>query len=168
MPNTKTKVLGSIVLLTSLISSHAFSAIQILGSESEISQSLTEHYQQPTQYYNGNLADTDALYINVGNASEDEISTAKSHVVKGDTVIIDLSFISGDDSKIKQSQNLTGLGISAPVVVAGLYQGDSVINAIVSDVTDENGNPINNPSAELKSINQSLIHALDRLGFGGK
>jgi hypothetical protein len=49
-----------------------------------------------------------------------------------------------------------------------MYQGDNIINSIVADVRDENGDPVNNPAAELDSINQSLVHALDRLGFGGE
>ena len=88
--------------------------------------------------------------------------------MKGDTVVIDLKQVSGDDAKIELSQSLTGLGSDAPVVVTGMYQGDNIINSIVADVRDENGEPVNNPSAELESIKQSLVHALDRLGFGGE
>ncbi|MCG9597442.1 cytolysin secretion protein [Vibrio sp. Isolate25] len=168
MQNNRTKVLGTLTLLSSLFAAHAFADIQILGSESEISQSITEHYQQSTQFYNGHLAKTDLLYINVGTASDDDIAQAKSHVVKGDTVVIDLKQVSGDDAKIELSQSLTGLGSDAPVVVTGMYQGDNIINSIVADVRDENGEPVNNPSAELESIKQSLVHALDRLGFGGE
>ncbi|CAM2881719.1 cytolysin secretion protein [Vibrio neptunius] len=168
MHNNKTQVLGTLALLSSLFTAHALADIQILGSESEISQSITQHYQQSTELYNGNLANNDALYINVATASDDDIALAKSHVVKGDTVVIDLRQVSGHDAKIDLSQSLTGLGSDAPVVVTGIYQGDNIINSIVADVRDENGDPVNNPTAELDSITQSLVHALDRLGFGGE
>jgi len=168
MPINITKAVGALALLSLFSTTHAFANIQILGSESEISQSVAEHFQQTVQFYNGNLAKEDALYINIGTASEDEIAIAKSHVVEGDIVVIDFSSVAGDDNKIKQSQYITGLGISAPVVVTGVYQGDHLVNAIVSDVVDENNNLLNSPRTELKSINQSLVHSLVRLGFGDK
>ena len=138
----------------------------MLGGENEISQSISEHFQQSIQPYAGNLAQKDLLYINVGTASEDQITTAKSHVLSGDTVVIDLSMIASDEEKIERSQGITGLGMSAPILVIGMNQGDDFINAIISDVVDENDNPINDAKAELASIKQSLVHSLTRLGFG--
>ena len=168
MDNKNTKVLTAATLLSCVISAHAFADIQILGSESEISQSITDHYQQSSQYYNGSLAKNDALYINVATASDHDINKAKSHIYQGDIVIIDLRQIPGEDAKIELSQSLTGLGSDSPLVVTGVYQGDKIINSIVADVQDENGQSINNPTAELESLNHSLVHALDRLGFGGE
>lgn len=168
MYKKNTKVLGAVTLLSSLFAAHSFADIQILGSESEISQSITDHYQQSSRFYDGSLANNDALYINVGTASDDDINKAKSHIYQGDIVIIDLRQIPGEDAKIELSQSLTGLGSDSPLVVTGVYQGDKIINSIVADVRDENGQSINNPSAELESLNHSLVHALDRLGFGGE
>ncbi len=108
------------------------------------------------------------LYVNVGTATDDEITQAKSHIISGSTVVIDLTQIAGDDARLDWSQKLTGLGLSAPVVVTGVYQGDALVNAIVSDVTDENDNPINDPQAELESVKLSLTHALDRFQSEGK
>lgn len=168
MYNKKTKQLGMATLLSSFAAANACADIQILGSESDISQSISEHYQQSSQFYTDNLANNDALYINVATASDDDIAKAQTHIYQGDIVIIDLREIPGEDAKIQLSQSLTGLGSDSPLVVTGLYQGDKIINSIVADVRDENGQPINNPSAEFESLNQSLVHALDRLGFGGE
>ncbi|GLR02982.1 cytolysin secretion protein [Vibrio hyugaensis] len=168
MPLNIKKSFITLTLLSSFFTANVFADIQILSGENEISQSVSEHFQQSAQLYDGSFAKGDALYINVGTASENQIAIAKSHVVKGDIVIIDLSTIASDEEKIEQSQHITGLGISAPVIVTGVYQGDNLVNAVVSDVVDENGNPLNNPEAELESINQSLVHSLTRLGFGGK
>ena len=168
MPNKSTAIFRVLTLLASLLAGHAFSDIQLLGSESEISQLVAEHYQQPVRVYDGNLAEREALYINVGSASSQDIDIAKSHVVKGETVIIDLRLLANDEDKIEQSQKITGLGSDAPLVVTGIYQGDNIINSIVTDVQNENGDSITNSSAELESLNQSLVHALDRLNFGGE
>lgn len=162
------KVLGAITLLSTFVAAQAFADIQILGSESEVSQLISDHYLQSSQFYNGNLASNDVLYINVGSASDDDMAAAKSHISQGDRVIVDLRQIPGEDSKIQLSQSLTGLGSDSPIVVTGMYQGDKIINSIVVDVRDENDQPINNASAGFESLKHSLIHALDRLGFGGK
>ncbi|MEZ8227039.1 cytolysin secretion protein [Vibrio splendidus] len=168
MKNISNNVLGTIALLTSLFSVHTFANVQIIGSESELSHYIAEHYQQSTQFYEGNLAKTDALYINGGTASKDDVTLAKSYIVKGNTVVIDLRQVPGDDAKIELSQSLIGLGNEAPVIVTGMYQGENIINAIVADVRDENGDVIYNSEANLDSIKLSLAYALDRLGFGGK
>ncbi len=168
MINNKNKILGGIPLVCSLFSVQALADIQIVGSESETTQFVADHYSQAVQYYNGSLKETDLLYINMGTATEDEIDIVKSSIVKGITTVIDLTAIASNDDRTEQSRNLTGLGVAAPVVVTGFYDDEIIINAIVSNVTDENGNPLNNLQAEQESINQSLAFALDRLSFGGK
>lgn len=156
----------SAIVLFSCLATTASANIQMLGGENEISQSIADHFQQPTQVYVGDLTPKDLLYINVGTASEDQIKKAKSHVLSGDTVVIDLSMIASDEEKIERSRSIAGLGMSAPILVMGTHQGDDFINAIVSDVVDENNHPINNAEAELASIKQSLVHSLTSLGFG--
>lgn len=168
MLNNKYKTVERLTLFSCLFAVNAFADVQILGSESVLSQTIADNYQQTINLYRGELASNDVLYVNVGTASEDELTQAKNHVVRGDTVVIDLTEIVGDDARLDWSQKLTGLGMSAPVVVTGIYQGDALVNAIVSDVTDENGNPINDSQAELESVKLSLVHALDRFQFGGK
>lgn len=167
MPLNRKKFI-TLTLLFSFFTANVFADIKILGGENEISQSVSKNFQQSARPYDGSLSKGDTLYINVGTASENQIAIAKSHVVKGDIVIIDLSTIASDEVKMEQSQHIAGLGISAPVIVTGVYQGDNLVNAVISDVVDENGNPLNNPEAELESINQSLVYSLTRLGFGGK
>ncbi|MBE3663820.1 cytolysin secretion protein [Vibrio navarrensis] len=167
MRKNNNKIAGRILLLSSLFAAQAFADVQILGSESEISQAIAQSYRQPVTLYSGHLSQQDLLYVNAGSASGDELNLAQQHIVRGDTVVLDLTAIAGEEAQFSLSQKLTGLGISAPVVVTGTYQGDALVNAIVSDVTDENGNSLNNPAAELESITQSLQHALDRFGFGG-
>ena len=81
-------------------------------------------------------------------------------------MVIDLSMIPSEEEKIERSRSIAGLGMSAPILVIGTHQGDDFINAIVSDVVDENNHPINNAEAELASIKQSLVHSLTSLGFG--
>ncbi|WP_100753971.1 cytolysin secretion protein [Vibrio salilacus] len=168
MPNKSTIMIRVLTLLPSLFAGHAFSDIQLLGSGSDISQLVAEHYQQPVRVYDGNLSERDALYINVGSASSQDIDIAKLHVVNGEIVIVDLRLLTNDEDKIEQSQKITGLGSDAPVVITGIYQGDNIINSIVADVRNENGDSIMNSSAELESLNQSLVHALERLNFGGE
>ncbi|WP_045413130.1 hypothetical protein [Vibrio owensii] len=165
MPIIK-KSFQTVTLLFSFSTANVFADIQTLGSENEILKSVSEHFQQSTHIYDGNFTKSDALYINVDSVSQEQITTAKSHVMNGDIVVIDLSSLVNDEDKITQSQNITGLGISAPLIVTGMYQGDNLINAVVSDVVDENGNPLNDPESELKSLKRSLIHSLTRLGFG--
>jgi len=53
------------------------------------------------------------LYVNVGTATDDEITQAKSHIISGSTVVIDLTQIAGDDARLDWSQKLTGLGPQA-------------------------------------------------------
>ncbi|EPW6409271.1 cytolysin secretion protein [Vibrio vulnificus] len=168
MLNNKNRNVGHLTLLCCLFAANAFADVQILGSESELSQTIAEQYQQNVTLFNGQLNSNDVLYVNVGTATDDEITQAKSHIISGSTVVIDLTQIAGDDARLDWSQKLTGLGLSAPVVVTGVYQGDALVNAIVSDVTDENDNPINDPQAELESVKLSLTHALDRFQSEGK
>lgn len=159
-------IVGRMLFLSSLFSAQAFADIQILGSESEISQVIAQSYHQPVTPYNGTLSRQDLLYVNAGSASEDELSLAQKHIVHGEIVVLDLSAIADEEAQLALSQKLTGLGISAPIVVTGTYQGDTLVNAIVSDVRDEDGSVLNSPTAALDSITQSLQHALNRFGFG--
>ncbi len=168
MLNNKNRNVGRLTLLCCLFAANTFADVQILGSESELSQTIADQYQQNVTLFNGQLNSNDVLYVNVGTATDDEITQAKSHIISGSTVVIDLTQIAGDDARLDWSQKLTGLGLSAPVVVTGVYQGDALVNAIVSDVTDENDNPINDPQAELESVKLSLTHALDRFQSEGK
>ncbi|WP_339386586.1 cytolysin secretion protein [Vibrio caribbeanicus] len=158
----------SIILISSFVATSASATIQMIGQENEVSESISQHFQQPVETFTGHLSKGDLLYINVGTASKDEISVARSHASAGDTVVVDLTTLAGDEEKMEFSHDIAGMGMSVPVMVTGVYQGENSINAIISEVVDENGNPINSPEAQLMSIKQSLISSLTRLGFGEK
>lgn len=164
----KNKVVGIISLLSCLTVGSVQADVVVMGNSSDISESIGANYQQPLSTFNGQLNSSDLLYVDAGSSSDSQLEIAKQYIADGATVVVNLTSIPSQDDKMALNQKLTGLGIAAPVVVTGKLQEDIIINAIVSEVTDTNGNPINNPAEETKSINASLTHALNRLNFGGQ
>lgn len=152
--------------MSCLMINNAFANILILGQTNGISQSLVDKNKQTSIFSNEQVIHNNIVYINLGTASESEVHQAATEIANGTTVVIDLTEIIGDNERINLSQKMTGLGISAPVVVTGTYQGESFVNAIITDVTDNNGDPINDPQTEVQSIKTSLMHVLNRLEFG--
>ena len=94
-----------------------------------------------------------------------EIEYVKSQIADGKLVIIDLRNILSEDTRVMHSQFLTGLGVSSPIIVSGIYRGELVVNMISSEVTDQNNQSIDIPEAENYSLEQSLKHVLKRFDF---
>ncbi len=53
MLNNKNRNVGRLTLLCCLFAANAFADVQILGSESELSQTIADQYQQNVTLFNG-------------------------------------------------------------------------------------------------------------------
>tara|TARA_B100001057_G_C22360710_1_gene760762 strand:+ start:129 stop:626 length:498 start_codon:yes stop_codon:yes gene_type:complete len=142
--------------------------ISISGNETDISDFLSNYINEDVEYYKYRFNRNDIYYIDVSTASTEEIEYVKSQIVDGKLVIIDLRNILSEDTRVMHSQSLTGLGVSSPIIVSGIYRGESVVNMISSEVTDQNNQSIDIPEAENYSLEQSLIHVLKRFDIVGE
>ena len=142
--------------------------ISTSGSETDISDFLSNYINEDVEYSKYRFNRNDIYYIDVSTASTEEIEYVKSEIVDGKLVIIDLRNILSEDKRVIHSQFLTGLGVSSPIIVSGMYLGESVINMISSEVTDQNNQSIDIPEAENYSLEQSLKHVLKRFDIMGE
>ena len=142
--------------------------VSILGSETDISDFLLNYTNEDVEYSKNSFNRNDIYYIDVSTASTEEIEYVKSQIVDGKLVIIDLRNILSEDTRVNHSQFLTGLGVSSPIIVSGIYRGESVVNIISSEVTDQNNQSIDIPEAENYSLEQSLKHVLKRFDIMGE
>ncbi|MCY9845180.1 cytolysin secretion protein [Vibrio caribbeanicus] len=142
--------------------------ISISGGETDISDFLSNYINEDVEYSKYSFNRNDIYYIDVSTASTEEIEYVKSQIVDGKLVIIDLRNILSEDTRVMHSQFLTGLGVSSPIIVSGIYRGEFVVNMISSEVTDQNNQSIDIPEAENYSLEQSLKHVLKRFDLMGK
>lgn len=156
------------LLLSSLACSGAQADVLVMGSETTLIKNIANQYNQNLTFYKGESTTNDLLYVNVASLPINEYQQVKKAVISGKLVVLDVSGLQDEQQRISVTRKFTGLGMGAPILVSGTYEGDNIINAITNDVTDENGNKFRDNEAELKSLSLSLSHALTRFNFGGK
>jgi hypothetical protein len=163
----KYKIMTSL-LLSTLAWNSAQADVLVLGNETALIATIAEQYNQNIKSYNGESTVGDLLYANLESVPLDDYQQLKNAVVAGQLVVLDVSGFSTEEERLSVTKQITGLGMTSPVLVSGIYNGEIILNAIVSDVTDENGNTTNNSEAEQESLSLSLKHSLNRLNFGDK
>ena len=134
------KKIGLISLISSLFSISAFADDKILGSETEIAQYIEKYYLENINLNSDGLDVINNIYVDVGTASEGEMNNAKSHIIKGDTVIVDLRSILDSDERMEKSLFLFGIGIDSPILINGRQQEVTKIFSIEGDAYDEENN----------------------------
>jgi len=163
----KVKIITSL-LLSSLGWNSAQADVLVMGNETALIKNIANQYNQNLTFYKGEPTASDLLYVNVASLALNDYQLVKKAVIAGNLVVLDVSGFKGGQQRISVTKQITGLGMAAPILVSGTYDGDNIINAITNDVTDENGNTLSDSEAELKSLSLSLTHALTRFNFGGE
>ncbi|MCG9766626.1 hypothetical protein L1D53_24355 [Vibrio alginolyticus] len=154
------------LLLATGFTSSAQADVLMLGSETEISSSIAQNFKQQVTYYTGRQDLGDVLYVNMGTISDDEFQMAKSQVLKRALVILDFSDVVSPEERASYSAQITGVGLSSRYVVSGVENNELIINGIVEDVHDVNGQPVDDASEKMKGIKNSMKHVLERFKFG--
>jgi hypothetical protein len=111
----------------------------------------------------------DMLYVDVASVPTSDYREIKNAVLAGKLVVLDLNGFINDEDRIAVTRELTGLGMSTPVLVTGIVNGEAIFNAISNDDKSD-GNLVNvsNSRAKQQSITASVIHVLNRFKFGVK
>lgn len=160
------------IIVALLLSSQGWSSAQadvlVMGAETNLIKNIASQHNQNTTFYKGELSSNDLLYVDVASLPISDYQQVKKAVVSGKLVVLDVSGFQGEQQRISVTKQITGLGMAAPILVSGTYEGDNIINAITNDVTDEHGNTFNDSEAEQKSLSLSLSHVLTRFNFGGE
>lgn len=170
----KTKIVTSL-LLSSLAWSNAQADVRIMGNETALINTIATEYKQNLSYHKDDsatkkrFAASDMLYVDVASVPSSDYRVIKNAVLAGQLVVLDLSGFINDEDRMAVTKELTGLGMSTPILVSGLVNGESILNAISGDdITDVNGKKIGDSRAKQQSITASLTHVLNRFKFGVK
>ncbi len=156
------------LLLSLLGASSAQADVFVMGTETQLIKNIANQYNQNLTFYKGDLTANDLLYVDVASLAMNDYQLVKKAVISGKLVVLDVSGFKGHQQRISVTKEITGLGMAAPILVSGTYEGENILNAITNDVTDENGNTFSDREAERKSLSLSLSHVLTRFNFGGK
>jgi len=170
----KTKVVTTL-LLSSLAWSNAQADVRIMGNETALINTIATEYKQNLSYHKEKLAAkkmfaaNDMLYVDVASVPSSDYQEIKNTLMAGQLVVLDLSGFINEEDRIAVTKELTGLGMSTPLLVSGIVNGESIFNAISGDdPTDVYGQKIINSRAKQQGITASLTHVLNRFKFGVK
>lgn len=148
----------TLALLSSFAISATHASVLVLGSESELSTVIANINQEEVRHFDNNQSETDVLYVNVGTSSEQDLALAQQQIVDGQLVVLDLSTLADPKIRTSYTKRLTGMGVSAPVVISGNSYGQSVLNSVSG-----------NEAEEAESIKRTLASSLVKnFNYGSK
>jgi hypothetical protein len=153
------------LLITSLFFlSTAQAKVHLIGGETSFSNKISAHFNKKMSSYNEEIDSKSLLYVNIGLMTDDEINIVREYILDKKLTILDFTNMPDIDNRTIYSKELIGLSITSEYLVVGTLNGDFIVNAILTQVEDNNMTD--------KQINDgtlsSFIHVLERFGFGDK
>lgn len=158
------KTIKTISIGLCLFSMSVHSQILIMGGENTISTELATYLNQDIEVYREQSNPGDLIYANIGLMNDDDIATLRQALVTNKLAVLDFSSIPAEEQRTELSKQLTGVGMTSEYLVSGQLNGESVVNAILTQMESENMSEEQIKESTLRSF----IYVLKRFGFGDK
>lgn len=145
------KSVKTLAVLSSLTIGQSYADVLIVGNQGEVAINIANHFKQKINHYSGQQSATDLLYVDAASATTAELDKIRKNIIDNKLVVLDLSGFAVDDMRVAKTKYLTGLGVSAPVVIMGLSKEEPITNLIENSPEDENTE---------QTINQTVLDSL--------